>query len=32
MGYCDIDVTLNTYMYISYDDAKEELERIAKAE
>ena len=32
MGHSDIGVTLNTYTHIGYDDAKEELERMAKAE
>ena len=32
MGHSDIGVTLNTYTHIGYDDAKEELERVANAE
>ncbi len=32
MGHSDIGVTLNTYTHIGYDDAKEELERVAHAE
>lgn len=32
MGHSDIGVTLNTYTHIGYDDAKKELERVAKAE
>lgn len=32
MGHSDIGVTLNTYTHIGYDDAKEELKRVANAE
>lgn len=32
MGHSDIGVTLNTYTHFGFDDAKEELERMAKAE
>lgn len=32
MEHSDIGIILNTYTNISYDDAKEELVRIAKAE
>ncbi len=32
MGHSDIGVTLNAYTHIGYDDAKEKLERMAKAE
>ena len=32
MGHSDIGVTLNTYTHLGYDDAKEELKRVANAE
>ena len=32
VGHSDIGVTLSTYTHIGYDDAKEELKRMAKAE
>ena len=32
MGHSDISVTLNTYTHISYEDAKEELKRVANGE
>ena len=28
MGHSDISVTLNTYTYVNFDDAKEELQRV----
>ena len=28
MGHSDISVTLNTYMYVKYEDAKEEMDRL----
>ncbi|WP_028243512.1 site-specific integrase [Pseudobutyrivibrio ruminis] len=31
MGHSDIGVTLNTYTHLTFDDAKEEMERLAKA-
>ena len=32
MGYSDIGVTLNTYTHLTFDDAKEEMERLSKAQ
>ncbi|SFQ50894.1 Site-specific recombinase XerD [Lachnospiraceae bacterium XBB1006] len=32
MGHSDIGVTLNTYTHLTFDDAKEEMERLAKAQ
>ena len=32
MGHSDIGVTLNTYTHLGYDDAKEELKRVANGE
>lgn len=32
MGHSDISVTLNTYTHIGFEDAKEELERVASGE
>ena len=32
MGHSEIGVTLNTYTHMGYDDAKEELKRVANAE
>ena len=29
MGHADISVTLNTYTHVNFDDAKEELNRVA---
>lgn len=29
MGYSDISVTLNTYTHVQFDDAQEELRRVA---
>ena len=31
MGHSDIGVTLNTYTHLGFDDAKEELKRVANA-
>lgn len=31
MGHADISVTLNTYTHVNFDDAKEELHRVANA-
>ena len=30
MGHSDISVTLNTYTHLKLDDAKEEMEKLAK--
>ncbi len=30
MGHSDIGVTLNTYTHLSYEDAKEEVDRVTK--
>ena len=32
MGHSDIGVTLNTYTHLTFDDAKEEMERLSKAQ
>lgn len=32
MGHSDISVTLNTYTHLKIDDAKEEMEKLAKAQ
>ena len=32
MGHRDISVTLNTYTHLKIDDAKEEMEKLAKAQ
>ncbi len=32
MGHSDIGVTLNTYTHIGFEDAQEELQRVANAE
>ena len=32
MGHADISVTLNTYTHVKFDDAKDELLRVANAE
>ena len=32
MGHSDISVTLNTYTHLKLDDAKEEMEKLAKAQ
>ena len=32
MGHSDIGVTLNTYTHLGFEDAKEELQKLAKAE
>lgn len=32
MGHSDIGVTLNTYTHLTFDDAKEEMERLTKAQ
>lgn len=32
MGHSDIGVTLNTYIHIGYEDAKEELKRVVNIE
>jgi len=32
MGHADISVTLNTYTHVNFDDAKEEVYRIANSE
>ncbi|XME01350.1 tyrosine-type recombinase/integrase [Lachnospiraceae bacterium C1.1] len=32
MGHSDIGVTLNTYTHLIFDDAKEEMERLSKAQ
>ena len=31
MGHADISVTLNTYTHVNFDDAKEEVYRIANS-
>lgn len=31
MGHADISVTLNTYTHVKFDDAKDELLRVANA-
>ena len=31
MGHSDISVTLNTYTHVNFDDAKEELHRVANS-
>ena len=31
MGHADISVTLNTYTHVNFDDAKEELQRVANS-
>lgn len=31
MGHADISVTLNTYIHVKFDDAKDELLRVANA-
>nr|WP_301035355.1 tyrosine-type recombinase/integrase [Parabacteroides goldsteinii] len=31
MGHSDISVTLNTYTHVNFDDAKEELQRVANS-
>ncbi len=31
MGHSDISVTLNTYTHVNFDDAKEELRRVANS-
>lgn len=32
MGHSDIGVALNTYTHLTFDDAKEEMERLSKAQ
>ena len=32
MGHSDIGVTLNTYTHLTFDDAKEEMERLSMAQ
>ena len=32
MGHSDISVTLNTYTHLKLDDAKEEVEKLARAQ
>ena len=32
MGHSDISVTMNTYTHLTFDDAKEEMERLSKAQ
>ena len=32
MGHSDIGVTFNTYTHLTFDDAKEEIERLSKAQ
>ena len=32
MGHSDISVTLNTYTHLKIDDAKEEMEKLVKAQ